>query len=77
VKKLINPAGNVWNGTKTKAKISADGLEARNNTIPAEWLNVCASQGFGISAAEHSGMDNSQGTILYYFEISQMSGSGR
>jgi hypothetical protein len=40
-------------------------------------LNVCASQGFGISAAEHSGMDNSKGTILYYFEVSQMSGSGR
>jgi hypothetical protein len=67
-KQVNNPRGNVWNAKKTKAKISANGLEAGNNK--AEWRNVYALKGFRIRG-QHSRNDNSPGTIVYYYEITQ------
>jgi hypothetical protein len=74
VKKLGNPKENVWNGTNRNATISADGLQASKGT--SEWLNLSASKGFAISV-EQCRMDHFPGTILYYFEVTQVSSSER
>jgi hypothetical protein len=62
-----NPRGNIWDATKTKAKISANGLEAVNKDL---WHNVYSLKGFDISG-KHSGKDNLLGTFVYYYEVKQ------
>jgi hypothetical protein len=71
----LNPAGNAWNSTKTKAQISPDGLGAiSSKTSNDGWQNVFALERFGISAAQCR-QDFYPGTILYYFEVTRMSSS--
>jgi hypothetical protein len=69
-KHVNNRGRNIWNSTKTKAKISANGLQASDNTN--EWVNVYAVKGFDISG-QHSRKDNNfHGTIVYYYEVTQI-----
>jgi hypothetical protein len=54
------------------AKISPDGLKVSDNT-KRRGLNVYAEQGFDLSRKFRK--DRFPGTIVYYFEITQMSSS--
>jgi hypothetical protein len=65
---MNNPRGNNWDAKKTKATVSANGLEAGNNK--AEWVNVYAMKGFNISR-QFSRMNNFPNTTLYYYEVTQ------
>jgi hypothetical protein len=69
--RLGNPPGNAWNKSNTKATISGDGLQA-NSSVEREYEFVYAEKGFGIHW-KYSRKVNFPGTILYYFEITQMS----
>jgi hypothetical protein len=71
--RLGNPRGNGWNKSNTKAIISEDGLQA-NSSAEQEYQFVYAEKGFGIHW-RYSRKVNFPGTILYYFEIPQMSSS--
>jgi hypothetical protein len=75
-KRLINSKGIRWNGAKSEAKISWDGLKARirSDWFPfyfSYWQYVFANKGFVISEA-YSRKDNFPGTIVYYFEVTQI-----
>jgi hypothetical protein len=69
-KRLCNPEKNGWKVPNTDAIISSNGLLACYNT--GEWHNVFSKKGFPISG-ELCRKDNFPGTILYYFEVTQIS----
>jgi hypothetical protein len=69
-KLLRNPEQNGWEVFNTGAIISSNGLLANNNI--GTWRNVIAKKGFPITE-ELSRKDNFPGTILYYFEVTNMS----
>jgi hypothetical protein len=73
--RLRNPEQNGWEVSNTDAIISFNGLYASDNT-GFIWHNVFAKKGFPISG-ELSRTDNFPGTILYYFEVTQMSTSAQ
>jgi hypothetical protein len=56
---------NGWNGANTRATVSADGLNVRNNIVRLP--KVFAEQAFPISG--QCRVDGFPGTILYYYEI--------
>jgi hypothetical protein len=68
--RLKNSTGNRWKTSKTLAKISEDGLKATDNCC-MEYTFVYASQGFSI-LGETLRKDDFPGTIVYYFEVTQM-----
>jgi hypothetical protein len=78
-KRLYNSKGIRWNGAKSEAKISWDGLKAsvsKCDWFPTlfystDWQYVFANKGFVVSEA-YSGKDNFPGTIVYYFEVTHM-----
>jgi hypothetical protein len=69
-KRLKNPEQNCWEVANTDAIISSNGLCASDNT--GDWQNVYAKKGFPITG-ELSRTDSFPGTILYYFEVTNMS----
>jgi hypothetical protein len=70
-KKVCNPKKNVWDGSNTKATISNDGLNARNeyDTIGNRRI-VFAEKAFAISG-ENCRIGQFPGNIIYYFEVTQ------
>jgi hypothetical protein len=65
-KRVRNPTRNRWNGTTTRAKVAADGLNVRNEGEPI--ANVLAEQPFPTSGP-HCRADDFRGKILYYYEV--------
>jgi hypothetical protein len=64
-----NPEQNGWEFSNTRAMISFNELCVSDNR--GTWLNVFAQKGFPISG-ELTRTDNFPGTILYYFEVTQI-----
>jgi hypothetical protein len=71
-KRLQIPKANYWNRCNKEAIICPqDGLTAANASIK-EAVNVSAMEGFPI-AAELCRNDEYPGTIVYYFEVTNLS----
>jgi hypothetical protein len=70
-KRLRNPEQNGWNDSNTNAIISSNGLQVSDNT--GNISTVMAKKGFPISGQLARQEDNVAGTILYYFEVIQLS----
>jgi hypothetical protein len=69
-KKLYNMKGNRWKKSNRNVTISRGGLNLGNTTERRP--HVFAEQGFDISGDSRK-EDNFTGTIIYYFEVTQMS----
>jgi hypothetical protein len=70
-KKFGKPSNvNCWNGTKSTATISPDGLQVSDST--KSWLNANATEGFVIAGDKNLRADHFPGTIIYYYEMTQM-----
>jgi hypothetical protein len=73
-KKLGINKGNRWNQSITEVTISADGLQA-NNKLDFSWT-VIAERGFPIYIQRSHQKDHVPGSIVYYYEVTQMSSYG-
>jgi hypothetical protein len=72
-KRLRNPDENGWEVSNTGAIISSNGLLDSRNT--GAYPNIFAKKGFPISD-ELSRTDNFPGTIVYYFEVTNLTAYG-
>jgi hypothetical protein len=70
-KRLRNPLKNGWNRSNTNAIISFNGLQVSD--YREHFSIVFAKKGFPISGELSRKEDNFPGTILYYFEVIQIS----
>jgi hypothetical protein len=71
-KQLGNPKGNRFHESNRNVKISQDGLKVENIKDTRPRPHVYAEQGFDISGDSRK-EDNFTGTIIYYFEVKQIS----
>jgi hypothetical protein len=75
-RRFVKLEANRWDESKcstNNATISTDGLQATKNSRK-EWTCICAEHGFHLPGLNYR-MDNFPGTIVHYFEITQISPS--
>jgi hypothetical protein len=59
---------NYWNRTKTTATISLNGLQVSAK----KWSYAVAMEAFGFAGNKDFRTDHFPGTIIYYYEMTQM-----